>query len=173
SIGYRVFVQPKALEPMADTLEIAKTRSTRQTRDSAALYAELRLERSSSAAHFELNVKIELRPGITILFGPSGAGKTSLLDCIAGLANPEGRIVVGERIFLDSAQQINLPARERGVGYVFQDLALFPHMNVKENIGFGLQQLGAVERKLRIGAMLESLGIRELRDRTPAQLSGG
>src|ERR1700680_604589 len=85
--------------------------------------------RSGVDASFMLDVSLEAPPGITILFGPSGAGKTALLDCIAGLARPDaGRIAIAERILFDSALGINVSPQVRGVGYVFQDLALFPHL---------------------------------------------
>ena len=110
-------------------------------------------------------------PGVTILFGASGAGKTALLDCIAGLATPdEGRIAVGDRVLFDAERRINLPVQRRGVGYVFQDLALFPHLTAEENIGYGL---GGAERKKRTAEVLESFRIRHLRARKPREISGG
>ncbi len=110
-------------------------------------------------------------PGITILFGASGAGKTTLLDCIAGLATPDtGRITVGDRVFFDGDGGVNLPVQRREVGYVFQDLALFPHLSAEENIGFGL---GGKERERRTDEILESFRIAHLRERKPREISGG
>ena len=81
---------------------------------------------------FALDISISFPPGITILFGPSGAGKTTLLDCMAGLATPDsGRIATAEKTFFDCSLGINLPPQRRKVGYVFQDLALFPHLTVQ------------------------------------------
>ena len=123
---------------------------------------------------FELDVASSLHRGITILFGASGAGKTTFLDCIAGLSTPDsGRIAFGNTVFFDSDEGINVPARRRRVGYVFQDLALFPHLSVEANVAYGLAGLNADERKRRVEKTLDSLGIPSLRNRRPAQLSGG
>ncbi len=113
-------------------------------------------------------------PGITILFGPSGAGKTTTLDCIAGLVQPdEGRIATREHVLFDSAAGINLPPQLRKVGYVFQDLALFPHLTVQGNVEYGLSRLAEEQRKQRSAAILESFRIAHLRERRPGQISGG
>jgi molybdate transport system ATP-binding protein len=123
---------------------------------------------------FELHAALEAPPGITILFGPSGAGKTSLLDCIAGLLSPdEGRIAAGGRVLFDSASGVDVPASGRAVGYVFQTLALFPHLSVEENVLYGIQRLAADERGARTGAILESFHIADLRRRLPREVSGG
>jgi len=123
---------------------------------------------------FGLDVAFALHSGITILFGASGAGKTTLLDCIAGLNGPDsGQIAFGETIFFDSDQDINLPTGQRRVGYVFQDLALFPHLSVEANVAYGLAGIRAEERRRRVEGTLDSLGIALLRNRHPAQLSGG
>jgi len=123
---------------------------------------------------FELDVASSLHRGITILFGASGAGKTTFLDCIAGLSTPDsGRIAFGNTVFFDSEKRMNVPARQRRVGYVFQDLALFPHLTVEANVAYGLAGISADERKGRVEGTLDSLGIARLRNRRPAQLSGG
>ena len=110
-------------------------------------------------------------PGITILFGPSGAGKTTLLDCVAGLTAPEaGKVAIGERVLFDRSGGVSVPARRRKVGYVFQDLALFPHLSAEENIGYGLN---GDERGKRTDAILESFRIEYLRGRKPREISGG
>jgi len=122
---------------------------------------------------FDLNVDFHANPGFTILFGASGAGKTTVLDCIAGLSRPDkGRIAVGEDLF-DSDKQRDVPAWQRRIGYVIQDLALFPHMTAEENVAFGLHALGPSERKKRNREMLRRFRIEHLRDRKPAQISGG
>jgi len=140
--------------------------------------ADIRLRRKlasgSESGSFELDVAFVLQSGITILFGASGAGKTTLLDSIAGLSTPDaGRIAVGGRVLFDLQAGVNLPPKNRRIGYVFQDLALFPHLTVEANVGYGLTSLRATERKERVAEALESLGIAPLRERRPAQLSGG
>src|ERR1700687_4396195 len=106
---------------------------------------------------FELDLAVAFPPGITILFGASGAGKTTLLDCIAGLLRPDaGRIAIAEKILFDSAGEINVPPQARRVGYVFQDLALFPHLSIESNVEYGISSLDARERKRRSREILES-----------------
>ena len=122
---------------------------------------------------FDLNVHFGVNAGFTILFGASGAGKTTVLDCIAGLSRPdEGRITAGQDLF-DSEKRIDVAAWKRQVGYVIQDLALFPHLTAEENVAFGLHALGAAERQRRSREMLRTFHIEHLRDRYPAQISGG
>ena len=133
----------------------------------------VRIRKKLSPA-FALDVDFELQPGIAILFGASGAGKTTLLDCIAGLINPDsGSIGVAGRVFFDSERRFNLPVTKRRIGYVFQDLALFPHLDVESNVGYGLTGMPSDERKQRTSNALEALGISSLHNRRPAQLSGG
>ena len=95
---------------------------------SADIRVRRKLASGSVSGSFELDVAFVLQSGITILFGASGAGKTTLLDSIAGLATPDsGRIALGSRVLFDSQAGVNLPPKNRRIGYVFQDLALFPH----------------------------------------------
>jgi molybdate transport system ATP-binding protein len=123
---------------------------------------------------FELDLDITFSLGITILFGPSGAGKTTLLDCIAGLIRPDaGRIAIAESTLFDDMLRIDVPPQRRKVGYVFQDLALFPHLSVEGNVEYGLSSLDKRERKRRSTAILESFRIEHLRSRRPGQISGG
>jgi molybdate transport system ATP-binding protein len=145
------------------------------TKSAAADAPELSVRvRKRLQKDFTLDLALALPPGITILFGPSGAGKTTLLDCIAGLVEPdEGRIATRDRILFDGALKINFSPQRRGVGYVFQDLALFPHLTVQENVEYGLSRLGREERRRRSDAILESFRIEHLRSRRPRQISGG
>ncbi len=131
-------------------------------------------KRFSGDSDFALNAAFSVPAGISIFFGPSGAGKTTLLDCIAGLTAPDsGRITVAGRTFFDSSCGANVSSRDRIVGYVFQDLALFPHLTVEGNVQYGLAGLKAAERRQRSDAILESFRISHLRDRRPREISGG
>jgi len=130
--------------------------------------------RKHSGKSFELDVEVSLPRGITILFGPSGAGKTTLLDCMAGLIRPDaGRIATQDKVLFDSALGINIPPQLRRVGYVFQDLALFPHLTVQGNVEYGLSRLGSEQRQRRSAAILELFRIAQLRSCRPGQISGG
>src|SRR5438067_8141199 len=159
---------------MRSALLSTESTKVRQPRAEHAFKVRARRRLSTDSGVFELDVDFVLPAGITILFGPSGAGKTTLLDCVAGLANPnEGRIVIGDRTFFDSEKAINLPAKQRRSGYVFQDLALFPHLSVERNVAYGLSGLDVRERIPRVASTLESLAISHLRKRRTAELSGG
>ena len=157
---------------MATTLVTAKSESDKAA--NTGLQVAARRKIASETGVFELDVSFALGSGITILFGASGAGKTTLLDAIAGLVTPDaGRIAVGGRVLFDSERGINQPPKNRRIGYVFQDLALFPHLTVEANVAYGLIRLGTADRRQRVAEALESLGIAQLGERRPAQLSGG
>jgi molybdate transport system ATP-binding protein len=141
---------------------------------SSILAASVGKTLASTERDFSLEVEFSAGPGFTILFGPSGAGKTTVLDCVAGLATPDlGRIAVGERVLFDANSRVNLPVAKRGVGYVLQDLALFPHLTVEQNVEYGLARLARANRKRRAAEMLQELHIDHLRGRRPAEISGG
>ena len=128
----------------------------------------------ATAGSFRLGVRFRSSAGITALFGPSGAGKTLTLRHLAGLERGgEGIFRVGGRTVQDSEAGVWLPARERRVGLVFQDYALFPHRSVRENVGYGLQGLGREARTARVDGLLAEMGLEGFGDRHPAQLSGG
>jgi|HubBroStandDraft_3_1064219.scaffolds.fasta_scaffold06590_2 molybdate transport system ATP-binding protein len=138
------------------------------------LTARIRKTFSSTERPFLLDVEFNAPPGFTILFGPSGSGKTTLLDCVAGLAVPDaGRIIAGERALFDAGLHVNIAAAKRGVGYVLQDLALFPHLTVEQNTEYGLAHLSRSVRKQRASAMLQEFRIADLRQRRPEEISGG
>jgi molybdate transport system ATP-binding protein len=138
------------------------------------LRASLRKSFPAADRGFSLEVEFNAAPGFTILFGASGSGKTTLLDCVAGLANPDtGRIAVGERVLFDATTRVEVPVAKRGVGYVLQDLALFPHLTVEQNTEYGLAQLPRPERKQRATAMLQEFHIDHLSRQRPAHISGG
>ena len=129
---------------------------------------------SPNGDRFTLNAEFEAGAGITILFGASGAGKSTLLSCLAGLETPDrGRIVVNDETYFDREKRINKPVRERRIGYVFQNLALFPHLTVAENIAFGLRHISKDERQERVITMLEKFGIGHIALRSASQISGG
>jgi len=161
------------------TQQIGEDRAAKTSPENTAipatptLIASIRKQRTG-ATPFDLAVDLELPIGITILFGASGAGKTTILDCIAGLTTPDsGKIAVDGRVLFDSAQRVNVPVPQRRIGYVFQDLALFPHLTVEANVEYGLQHLSSAERHRRVHSVLEAFRIAHLRERRPQQISGG
>jgi molybdate transport system ATP-binding protein len=126
------------------------------------------------SAAFTLEANFQVAPGFTVLVGPSGTGKSTLLRCIAGLSDPDqGRIAVGERVLFDSEQKLSIETAERRVAFVFQRLALFPHLTVEENVGYGLRQLPTNQREPRVSGILESFHIAHLRKHLPDAISGG
>jgi len=141
---------------------------------SNTLSAQITKRLSGAGRDFTLEVDFALSPSVTILFGASGAGKTTLLDCLAGLTCPDsGQIAVANESWFDDRLQINFPVRVRRIGYVFQDLALFPHLSVEQNVQYGISRLDASERHSRTDAVLESFRIAHLRRRKPGEISGG
>ena len=143
--------------------------------NAAMLTARIRKERrSAGTSSFVLDVSIEVSHGITILFGASGAGKSTLLDCVAGLTRPdEGRIAVGGDVLFDSERGIHVPTPERRIAYVFQTLALFPHLSAKENVAYGLRHLRGEQRRERAEGILKAFHVEKLRKQKPAEISGG
>jgi molybdate transport system ATP-binding protein len=147
--------------------------------DAANPAAETRLacrmqKRFAGQQEFAVDVAFEAATGFTILFGASGAGKTTLLDCVAGLTRPDsGRIAIGDRVVFDSSAGVNLPVAERHVGYVFQNLALFPHMTAEQNVSYGLNHLRSDERAQRTAGILQAFRIAHLSRRNVRDISGG
>ncbi|MCA1633511.1 MAG: ATP-binding cassette domain-containing protein [Acidobacteria bacterium] len=128
----------------------------------------------AAAGGFKLDVAFDAPPGVTILFGASGSGKTLTLKAIAGLVRPDsGHIRLAELTLFDSSRRIDLPIRLRGVGYVFQNLALFPHLTALGNVEFPLGQLPRAERRARALSLLEKFGIGHAAGRLPRHISGG
>jgi molybdate transport system ATP-binding protein len=114
------------------------------------------------------------RPGVTALFGPSGAGKTTVVNSIAGLMRPDaGRIVLDGEILLDTSARIFVPVQLRRTGYVFQDARLFPHMSVEKNLRFGWRRTGRRAAQPEFDAIVDLLGLEALLGRRPGRLSGG
>jgi molybdate transport system ATP-binding protein len=111
---------------------------------------------------------------VTVLFGPSGSGKTTALRCLAGLDRPDaGHIGFGGETWFDAARRVHLPPQRRGVGYLSQEYALFPHLTVAGNIAYGLGGVGAAERQRRVREVAELFGLTGLEGRYPRQVSGG
>jgi molybdate transport system ATP-binding protein len=154
----------------AETLAAAQlSAGPRSTQLSVSLRKAHKADRA-----FALDVQFSTPAGFTILFGASGAGKTTLLDCVAGLEFPDsGRIVVGEHVSFDAATHTNLPVSQRNVGYVFQDLALFPHLTAEGNVAYGLDRIPRGERLQRVASVLDAFRILPLARRRPEQISGG
>jgi len=129
---------------------------------------------ANGASDFHLDIDFETAAGITVLFGPSGAGKTLTLDAIAGFIRPErGRILVDEAVLFDADVGVHLPPQQRLCGYVFQNYALFPHMSLRENLEFAAKARPSLERHRRITEMLERFHLAEVAARRPHEVSGG
>lgn len=138
----------------------------------------LRKQFRAGIRHFDLDVAFRSNAERVVVLGPSGAGKSLLLQAIAGLVRPDsGHIRLGSTILFDAAAGIDVPVRRRGLGFVFQDYALFPHLDVRQNIAFGLDR-GALnpsrlQRDARVEVWIERLGLQALAHQFPDQISGG
>jgi molybdate transport system ATP-binding protein len=125
-------------------------------------------------AEFSLSLDVELQHQVTAVFGPSGAGKTSLLDLIAGLRRPKSAFIqLDERVLADTAAHVNVPTRHRQIGYVPQDLALFPHLSVQQNLLYGVKGSRTPGSIFSYEHVTEILEIQPLADRRITNLSGG
>ncbi|MGE5322197.1 MAG: ATP-binding cassette domain-containing protein [Actinomycetota bacterium] len=137
---------------------------------------EVKLRKSfapGKVRHFGVDVEFTATPGVTVIFGPSGSGKTTILQCIAGLLQPdEGLISIGGERLFDSAANVNCPAQQRRIGYVFQDLALFPHMTAAENIAFGIRVNGSRKTEM-VRNILERFSVTHAAEHRPGEISGG
>ncbi len=119
---------------------------------------------------FEIDVELEAEGRTSVLWGESGSGKTTILECVAGLVRPDsGEIRLEDRLVFSSSEGVDAPPRSRGVGYVFQDYALFPHLTAEENVALAMPRL----ERPRAREYLERFGIGSLARRKPALLSGG
>ncbi|HEX4960439.1 MAG TPA: ATP-binding cassette domain-containing protein [Thermoanaerobaculia bacterium] len=135
---------------------------------------ELHVRVRKRLSRFELEAAFAAASGVTVIVGTSGAGKTTILRCIAGLGDPEeGRIAVGDRVLFDASQGVKLEPARRSVAFVFQDLALFPHLSVQDNVMYGLRRLDVQERRQRMREILEAFQIAHLWGRSPREISGG
>ena len=121
---------------------------------------------------FQRHVRIEEQARVLALAGPSGAGKTTVLNAIAGLVRPmSGHIRIDDRVLYDSARGIDVPTHRRRIGYVFQDARLFPHLDVRRNLRYGRH--GGARARFGFDAVVDLLGIGHLLDRRTVNLSGG
>lgn len=125
-------------------------------------------------AEFDLDVSFQVDDNILGFMGASGSGKSMTLKCIAGIETPDqGRIVLNGRVLFDSEKKINVPIQKRNVGYMFQSYALFPNMNVYENISVGLRARKVKDVDIVVQKVMQQFRIFELASRYPKQLSGG
>lgn len=125
---------------------------------------------------FEVDVRLNISRGITLLLGPSGHGKTSLLNMVSGNMQPDsGRIAIDDVVLFDKDRGIDMPMEQRNVGYVFQDYALFPHLSAYENVAYGLRarRMQSSQIRKRVMDALERFAIPQLHRETPDRLSGG
>jgi molybdate transport system ATP-binding protein len=134
----------------------------------------LRVDVSKQLGDFKLEAAFESEGRVTGLFGSSGAGKTSLINMIAGLLRPDrGSIAIDGEVLDDTANRVHIPAHRRRIGYVFQDFRLFPHLDVGENLDYGRRMNGLAEDSVRRKRVTDLLDIGDLLDRRPGKLSGG
>jgi molybdate transport system ATP-binding protein len=132
------------------------------------------VEVEKKLGEFSLNALFAGESGATVLFGPSGAGKTSIINMVAGLLRPDrGRIVLDDEVLFDDAARIDMPAWRRRIGYVFQEGRLFPHMSIRHNLDYGRWVSGLAPDPAAFAHAVEVLDIGHLLDRRPGKLSGG
>ncbi|MBN2631619.1 MAG: molybdenum ABC transporter ATP-binding protein [Rhodobacteraceae bacterium] len=134
----------------------------------------LRVDLAHGFGAFRLNVAFAAPPGMTVLFGRSGSGKTSIANAVAGLMRPErGRVSVGDWVLVDTDAGLCLPSHRRRLGYIFQEGRLFPHLTVRQNLAYGAWFAPKDAPREDMGRVVEMLGIGPLLARRPAGLSGG
>jgi molybdate transport system ATP-binding protein len=134
----------------------------------------LRVDVRKQLGDFHLTAAFAGGEGVTALFGPSGAGKTTIVNMIAGLMHPDrGRILLGETVLFDAAERTNIPAHRRRIGYVFQEGRLFPHLSVAHNLSYGRWMNGLPFDTAEQERVVRLLDIAHLLDRRPGRLSGG
>ena len=134
----------------------------------------LYIDITKNLSSFNLDVSMESKSGIIGFLGASGSGKSMTLKCIAGLEKPsKGKIVINNKVLFDSEEKINIKTRDRRVGFLFQNYALFPHMTIKDNIEIGLDKISKVEKGKLSYNYIKKFGLEGLENRYPWQLSGG
>ena len=134
----------------------------------------LEVKVKKSLPGFNLDVDFSINQEILAILGPSGSGKTMTLQCIAGLIRPdEGYIRLNDKVLLDTTRSVSLKPRVRGVGFVFQNYALFPHLTCEDNIAYGMSQLPKKQVETRVSELMEKMHIIGLGHRYPRQVSAG
>jgi len=129
---------------------------------------------SDKTGALDVDVEFRLQEGVVVLFGHSGAGKTTILRLLSGILKPdEGRIALNESVWFDSRAGIHVPVQSRRVGFVFQEPLLLPHLTASGNVSFGIRAVTAAERRERAMDLLDLLGVAHASNRLPAELSGG
>lgn len=135
------------------------------------LEATIALSRGSS---FSVEVNLKCPPGVTCIMGPSGSGKSTILAVLAGLAQPDrGHVKLGGHVWLDLERAINVPVHHRRLAYVFQNLALFPHLSALHNVMYGMHDRDRSERAALAYSLLDRVGVGHLAKRRPRTFSGG
>jgi molybdate transport system permease protein len=164
----------QTISPQAFVECVPQTLSELAATIAALPAAELVVNIEKTVPGFNLQVAFTTNHEPLGLLGASGSGKSMTLRCIAGLETPtEGRIVLNGRVLLDSHKRINVPSRDRKVGLVFQNYALFPHLTVAQNIAFGMGHIPSTKRAAEVTKYIDQIGLTGLGDRYPHQLSGG
>jgi molybdate transport system ATP-binding protein len=134
----------------------------------------LSVQVEKNLGEFSVNARFESEGGATVLFGPSGAGKTSIINMIAGLMRPDrGRVSLDDVVLFDSATRTDMKVAQRRIGYVFQEGRLFPHMTVARNLDYGRRMNGLPVDTAKTDRVIDMLDIRPLLERRPGKLSGG
>lgn len=134
----------------------------------------LHIDITKNLSSFNLDVSMESKGGIIGFLGASGSGKSMTLKCIAGLEKPsKGKIIINDKVLFDSEEKINVKTKDRKVGFLFQNYALFPHMTIKDNIEIGLDKISKDEKSKLSSNYIKKFGLEGLENRYPWQLSGG
>ncbi len=167
-------ISPKQNSSQRLQSNLPKVASTFTTKSLKQPKSGLCLSIFKPLSSFALDVSFDIGPEVLGILGASGSGKSMTLRCIAGLETPRsGKIAVNGRVLFDSGQGINVPSKDRRIGFLFQNYALFPHLTVAQNIAFGLQHLSESEQQLRVKEQLISVQMSGLENRYPQELSGG
>ena len=133
----------------------------------------LKVEINRTLPGFKLDVAFSVDGEVLGILGPSGSGKTMTLLCIAGLIHPDsGFIRLNDRVLFDSSKKLNLQPKDRNVGFVFQNYALFPFLSASKNIAYGIRQQPQKEVKRRVQLLIENMGLNGLQNRYPQAIIG-